>query len=114
MEPNSGRKQAQRMYDAKACEMCGGTTTLQRHHRNGSATDNSGPNISILCQSCHTKVHMMIGDWGAGQIRAASCVVCGTVFMPKRSRRAKLCGNPECRKENGRRSAERRWASRAE
>ena len=109
MEKNSGRKQAQRKVKAEACEMCGGGSTLQRHHKNGDATDNRLENISILCQQCHTKVHMMIGSWGQGKVKAATCVVCGEMFKPKRSRRAKLCGNPECAKEHGRRSAGLRW-----
>ena len=114
MEPNSGRKQAQRMYDAKACEMCGGIETLQRHHRNGKATDNGPANIAILCQPCHTKVHMLIGDWGHGRVPVRECAVCGEMFQPSRRRRGKLCGQKECRSEWGRRSAASRWASRAE
>lgn len=109
MEKNSGRKQAQRKIKAEVCEMCGGDLILQRHHKNGDATDNTMENIAVLCQKCHTTTHMMIGNWGHGKVRPATCVVCGEMFKPKRSRRAKLCGNQECAREYGRKSAGLRW-----
>ena len=109
MEKNSGRKMAQRKIKTESCEMCGGNLILQRHHKNGDATDNSQENIAVLCQKCHTKTHMMIGDWGRGKVMPAICAVCGEMFKPKRSRRAKLCGSPECAREHGRKSAELRW-----
>lgn len=109
MKQATGRKRAQRMFPMKQCEMCGGATTLQRHHVDGNVMNNDPDNVKVLCQKCHTKVHMMIGNWGKGAVKIAACLVCGKSFKPKRTRRAKLCGSVECAKEQGRRSAALRW-----
>ena len=109
MKTNSGRKQAQRNIQASKCEICGGTLILQRHHKNGNACDNSPENVEVLCQKCHTQVHVIIGNWGHGTVKPATCKICGELFRPKRTRRSTLCGNPECLKETGRRSAALRW-----
>ena len=110
MKKNSGHKAAQRQIKAKTCEMCGGTKTPQRHHKDGDATNNAKDNLIVLCQKCHTTVHMLNDTWGRGKVKQATCKICGTIFQPKRTRRAKLCGKAECTKENGRRSAALRWA----
>ena len=109
MKKNSGRKAAQRMFSATACEICGGERNLQRHHINGNPTDNTLGNVSILCQACHAYVHHQTSTWWKGRVKESTCQVCGMNFQPKRSRRAKLCGKKECLAENGRRSAELRW-----
>ncbi len=109
MKPNSGHKQAQRTYKAELCEMCGGTLTLQRHHKDGNPTNNEKSNVMVVCQPCHVKIHCLIGNWGKGNVKQSACKICGQIFKPKRTRRSKLCGKPECLKENGRQSAGLRW-----
>ncbi len=111
MNGNTGRKAAQRLFAATACEACGGARMLQRHHIDRVPTNNAPENIKILCQACHKSEHMMAGDWGAGQVSAAICDICQNIFQPTRTRRSTLCGNPECLREKGRQSAALRWAS---
>ena len=111
MEQNSGRKQCQRMYKATSCAVCSAVDALQRHHMNGDACDNRAENVQILCRSCHEHVHMMIGNWGKGMVKQATCKICGVVFKPKRTRRATLCGSAPCAAESGKRSAALRWGS---
>lgn len=104
MEKATVRKQAQRAVALEKCEACGATENLQRHH-----PDYSQPLlVQVLCQTCHTKAHQEMGDWGKGTVKPATCTICGKEFQPKRSRRAKICSE-ECRAEMGRRSAEKRW-----
>lgn len=110
MKKNSGRKQAQRKYLATSCDVCGGKRSLHRHHLNGDACDNRQENIQILCRRCHEHTHKVIGDWGHGMMKPATCKICGATFKPKRARRSTLCGQPQCAAENGRRSAALRWA----
>lgn len=107
----AGTKQAQKMFPLTRCELCGGTTTLQRHHKDRNKSNNNTGNVAILCQACHAAEHIKAGDWGKGQVRLRHCVICGAEFQPKRTRRGKLCGRPECRREMGRRSAAKRWSS---
>lgn len=107
---NSGRKQAQRSFEAKACETCGTQVTLQRHHKDRNTLNNTPGNIQILCQECHKALHVAAGDWGRGQLDTTRCEICKTEFTPKRARRSTLCGNPQCLSEKGKRSAALRWA----
>lgn len=88
------------------CERCGATENLHRHH-----PDLEGQPLLIvgLCAHCHEEEHKANGTWGRGRPDIAACQICGALFQPKRSCRAKLCGNPECLKEMGRRAASRRW-----
>lgn len=109
MTGNSGRKAAQRKFKAVKCDVCGGTKILQRHHIDRDPTNNDPKNVQILCQECHKTDHMKDGTWGKGKVEPVVCEICGTVFQPKRNRRAVLCGNPECLKEKGRQSAVLRW-----
>jgi hypothetical protein len=114
MTGNSGHKAAQRMYKAERCSLCGGTTTLQRHHIDRNPTNNDPSNVQILCQHCHAEEHKVAMDWGRGMVKQRTCAVCGAIFQPTRSRRGKLCGKPECLREMGRRSAELRWRQKTE
>lgn len=102
MTKNSGRREAQRKYRVDRCEKCGAIGGLQRHHRDGDPTNNKQDNISVLCPSCHAQYHL--------RIKEASCVVCGTVFRPARTRRATLCKDPRCRVVLGEISAKKRRA----
>jgi len=105
-----GGNQARRIYKAEACERCGSTEILQRHHKDRNRENNAPKNIEILCQQCHTNEHIKAGDWGKGQVKAAQCKICGSTFLPKRSRRATVC-SLECKKELGRISAMKRWGT---
>ena len=101
MTGNSGRKHAQRAYPTKECARCGGTETLQRHHRDRDPTNNEPENVEILCAKCHGAEHR--------RLRPVRCSICGEEFQPKRARRATVCG-PECLRELGRQSANKRWS----
>lgn len=107
---SGARRRAQKAVKAEKCALCGSEDRPQRHHVNGDVFDNRAENLKALCQKCHTEVHMMIGNWGKGRVKPAICQVCGVMFQPKRSRRAKMCGKEECRREMGRRSAAHRWS----
>lgn len=101
MNLNTGRRQAQRIVAAVCCEKCGSTEKLERHHKDRNPTNNAIKNISVLCTKCHHQEHI--------RLTPATCVICGKMFQPKRSRRSALCGDTACSKELGKRSAERRW-----
>lgn len=107
---NTGHREAQRKYAAEECPLCGGKRNLQRHHRDMNSMNNEPENISILCQTCHKNAHMKSGTWGRGPVKPRNCVICEKEFQPKRNKRGKLCGNPDCLRELGRRSAALRWA----
>ena len=100
-KPNSGRKAAQRMYQALACQRCGGTTTLQRHHKDKNPTNNSPENVEVLCNPCHAAEHK--------RLVPVACKVCAAPFIPKRARRATLCSKP-CLSAWGKASAAKRWS----
>lgn len=108
--PNTGRKAAQRLYDADRCDRCDSTNGVQRHHIDRDPMNNDPSNVEVLCQACHTADHMRDGTWGKGRVEPATCAICGVEFQPKRSRRSTLCGEPECRTEMGRQSAQKRWS----
>jgi hypothetical protein len=103
------RKAAQRAFpERQPCSKCG-ALNAQRHH-----PDLSKPlEIEWLCPQCHADEDQRLGKWGRGAVKPANCEVCRVAFRPKRSRRAKLCGNPECSAEMGRRAAEKRWSASA-
>jgi 5-methylcytosine-specific restriction endonuclease McrA len=61
---NSGHKAAQRRFKAEVCLLCGVKKRLQRHHKDLNPTNNSPNNIMILCQTCHTQIHVIDGTWG--------------------------------------------------
>lgn len=111
MKENSGRRQAQRLFKLTECAVCGGKDRLCRHHKNQNPLDNSKSNIAILCYSCHLKIHYQISG---KSVQPATCAVCGELFMPERNRNSTICGNPSCKKELGRASAEKRWSGRLE
>lgn len=102
----AGRKEAQRRYPITStdrCAACCGTETLQRHHKDRNPTNNAPENIEIVCVDCHAKEHR--------RVKPRPCVICRRVYQPERGRRGKLCPDPQCLKEMGRRSAALRWAS---
>lgn len=91
-------KRAQRAVPANGarCCKCGSKNWLQRHHE-----DYSKPtDVTFLCAACHRKEHTL---------QPVNCLICGTAFQPKKTRRSTLCGNQECLKTMGRLSAEKRW-----
>ena len=101
------RKRAQRALalDGATCSRCGCTTSLERHH-----ADYSQPTATeVLCRQCHRKQDEADGTWTPNRVKTATCKVCGATFQPARSRRAILCGSPDCLKAFGKLNAERRW-----
>jgi hypothetical protein len=101
-KPNSGRKAAQRMYPALACQTCGGITILQRHHKDRNPANNEPDNVEILCNPCHAAEHR--------RLMPVACRVCQTMFTPKRARRATVCGKA-CHSAWGKVTAARRLSS---
>lgn len=106
MKKNTGHRQAQRLYEAKQCSVCGSTERVQRHHLDLDSTNNKLINMQILCDKCHRKAHVEIRR----NARTRPCAVCGKLFVPRRKNRGKLCSK-QCRREMGKRSAEKRWAN---
>ena len=100
----TARKQAQRAVKATACEVCGSTDRLQRHHPNLSRP----LEVTVLCQACHASLHIKEGTWGQGPRETALCVICGKTFLPSDSHLHKTCG-AACLAELGRRNALKRW-----
>ena len=98
------------MQVTTACQRCkADSVSLEVHHIDRDRSNNSLENLMKLCEPCHRLEHIEAGDWGKGQVKAATCVICAKSFQPKRARRAKVC-SPECLKEMGRISALKRWA----
>jgi len=97
------RKASQRMLPTlDACERCGVTENLQRHHHNYA--DHAA--FEILCRPCHEK-------WHAAErlaSRMKPCVICGTRFLPNHSKKHTTCSRP-CLSELGRRNAMKRWGT---
>jgi hypothetical protein len=93
-----------------ACQRCkADSVPLEVHHIDRDRANNSPANLMKLCGPCHRLEHIEAGDWGKGQVKAATCMICAKSFQPKRARRAKVC-SPECSKQMGRISAMKRWA----
>jgi hypothetical protein len=100
----AARKRAQKAVRAVMCQDCGATENLERHH-----PDYQRPlDVLILCVRCHRKHDQQ--DGFAPKVAPAICLICGTEFQPRRTRRARLCGNPACLVECGRRAAQKRWS----
>jgi RNase P subunit RPR2 len=54
------KKAAQRSIQATACEKCGATSPLHRHH----PRYDQPLRVVVLCRACHVAVHVARGDWG--------------------------------------------------
>lgn len=65
----SGRRRAQRKYQANACIKCGTEPAdpkkLHRHHKDLNPRNNAPDNIEILCQDCHLAAHNGDYHWYA-------------------------------------------------
>lgn len=46
-----------KMLDKKSCVICGETTNLCIHHKNGYHFDNRKENLEVQCMSCHSRNH---------------------------------------------------------
>jgi len=105
LTPSASRKAAQRAYPRlNACEHCGGTSQLQRHHPDL----NDALSVVILCQGCHAAEHVRLGTWGQGAKPTKRCAVCGKGFSDYSHVRVKTCSSA-CLAELGRRNARKRW-----
>lgn len=94
-------KRAQRAVplNGAKCSKCSCSIGLARHHE-----DYSKPTtVDLLCAKCHRQHHDLLP--------MVACQVCGTAFQPSRTRRSTLCGSQDCRRENGRLSAAKRWTT---
>ena len=86
-----------------ACQACGATGELERHHPDYSKPDL----IEVLCPPCHVKADQRDGTRAAKQEKP--CAHCGRLFMPTHSKKHALCSD-ECRAIVGRINAQKRWA----
>ena len=100
----AARKAAQRAIKAVKCETCGATEHLQRHHPD----INKPLEVQVLCQRCHTEIHLADGTWGQGERAKATCVICGKTFLPLDSHPHKTC-SAACLSKLGRQNAMKRW-----
>jgi len=67
MTKAASRKAAQRAIRSDACHVCGRQGQVQRHHE-----DYNHPlRVSVVCQDCHTRIHMAEGTWGRCKRRTA-------------------------------------------
>ena len=99
------RKRSQRSFpiDGESCQLCGSKKRVQRHH------PNQDPEVFwVVCQKCHTDIHMKEGSWGKGLKKIRACVICGKEFLPSHSKRNKTCSK-NCLSELGRINARKRW-----
>lgn len=105
MQKNTMRKLAQRLNPIMtACQECGATGKLQRHHPDYSKPDQ----VEILCIPCHVKADQRDGHRHVKQMRA--CKVCGTMFLPSHSKKSSTCSSA-CLSTVGRMNAMKRWGS---
>jgi hypothetical protein len=47
---------AVKAYAGNRCQLCGATTRLAAHHRNGDVTDNRTENGLLVCVDCHKEL----------------------------------------------------------
>jgi hypothetical protein len=87
-----------------ACQECGATDGLERHHPNYAEPDR----FEVLCVPCHVKADQRDGHRAVKQPKA--CKVCGKAFMPTHSKNHSTCSR-ECLSAIGRMNAEKRWGS---
>ena len=60
-----GRSRALRAFQAPlACEGCGETKPLDRHHKDDNTANNSRENIAFLCRKCHMTADGRINRMG--------------------------------------------------
>lgn len=52
---------AKKMSGNLSCGLCGSHKELHRHHIDWDHTNNSSPNVVILCQRCHAVLHNEVG-----------------------------------------------------
>jgi len=80
----SGSHKRARKLRKTACELCGGTTTLQAHHKDSDPWNNNPKNVQTLCATCHGVLHAE-QRW-EGHTKTTACVHCGKTFTYKRAR----------------------------
>ena len=51
----------------RKCEVCGSTSHIDIHHKDGNFQNNTPENIMVVCRSCHLKIHNPKGK----------CIICG-------------------------------------
>lgn len=98
-------KLARKLYPVlTACEDCGETDGLERHH-----PDYSQPAlIQVLCRACHRRADQR--DGYAREKKQKACKVCGVMFWPSHSKKSETCGR-SCLSVLGRQNAAKRWAA---
>lgn len=56
----SGHERARALYPhLGTCEACGLVPAVERHHRDGNTLNNSQSNVALLCDRCHTRLHLL-------------------------------------------------------
>jgi len=60
-EPGGYREKAMREYGDE-CVECGGGENTVVHHIDNDPDNDSIENLTVLCRSCHGKVHLGVGD----------------------------------------------------
>ena len=74
----------------RKCEICGSTSNIDVHHKDGNRTNNNPENLVLLCRSCHMKEHR----------KTRFCKICGKVadgglgYCNKHYIRYRKYGNP--------------------
>ena len=58
---------ARELKKADKCELCGSTTNVDVHHKDGNYHNNALDNLIALCRSCHMKEHRP----------KSVCIICG-------------------------------------
>ena len=91
IEPNAGRRRAQRWFPLPAlCEECGEAPAVERHHRDGDTFNNTPANVAALCRTCHMRLD---GRLEAFRLQAMTrdktqppkpCSECGRLYKPLR------------------------------
>ena len=87
-----------------ACEHCGSTSQLQRHHPDLQDAES----VVILCQPCHAAEHVRLGTWGQGPKEAEDLRCLREGLRGLLAPRNKCCSR-ECLTELGRANARKRW-----
>lgn len=57
VQTNTHRKRARQIMPRETCEECGTTERLHVHHIDRTPSNNDPANLSVLCTSCHMKLH---------------------------------------------------------
>lgn len=66
-------------HSIKACEVCGSSQNLERHHLDNNPFNNSPDNVQVLCRRCHMEIDGRLG-WAAKPKIRKTCLHCDGSF----------------------------------